>query len=741
MRLRTVSRLVWVALVATATGCGSGAPEEPASVAPGASGAPSQVMSGTTATSGDGSAAVPLHACAPAALPLVMATALPAKNDTLDDALDAVDWSRAAFGANAATGLRAPSALRPQVLVSALTKPLAFVPGARGLERALDDAAASPAPVARSLAVATAALGGTATPEICVTLAESDLLATLRSRGLVPSGADARVASAVATIPPALASALAPLVVALADAKAEVDASLPSDPAKRASLENTVDFALWSAPRTPGDADVAIAAGVDVARVGRAAVKLALAFESAGLARFRGAATPSVDVPTTLGTVVVRGPGDDVDPGTTDSDAAALWIDTGGNDVIQSGAGAATKRRAVSVHVDLGGDDRYGYVTTDAGTKTRLPSDVKGRLPAGPTASRIPRQGAGYFGIGLLFDLGAGRDTYRSLAASQGTGAFGVGALYDDGGDDDYAAETLAQGASVRGIGLLLDAAGSDQRRLFTRGQGYASFGGVGVLSDVAGDDAYRADPGEPKLGGDPLYLADLFRLPNAKVKGNHNAAQGFAEGRRDLAGSITMESGGLAILRDREGRDRYVAGAFAQGGALEEGAGLLLDGGGNDVYEGLAYVQGAGIHRGLGLLLDASGDDAYDPTFPIVQTSLGVGHDYGAGLLMDLAGSDTFHGPTLSLGAGSAQGVGLLVAVGGSDAFVVANKTSLGTSANTQTPGRSDVTAGVFARAGGPSAYRVGDKSASLADSTWHDERGAAKSVGIDQASGTVGL
>ena len=56
--------------------------------------------------------------------------------------------------------------------------------------------------------------------------------------------------------------------------------------------------------------------------------------------------------------------------------------------------------------------------------------------------------------------------------------------------------------------------------------------------------------------------------------------------------------SGGIGVLRDREGSDRYTAGVFAQGTGYWGGMGLLLDGAGDDRYDARWYVQGAADRR-----------------------------------------------------------------------------------------------------------------------------------------------
>src|SRR5262249_8227197 len=155
--------------------------------------------------------------------------------------------------------------------------------------------------------------------------------------------------------------------------------------------------------------------------------------------------------------------------------------------------------------------DHYQYkIIADSADGDMLPSDGKGRYHSaktpdqdyGPiTLSRIARQGAGLAGIGMLLDLGAEGDTYKSLAVSQGFASMGVGVLDDAGGDDTYDAEAGVQGAATFGIAALVDGGGKDAYRSFSLSQAFGGAQGAAALVDVSGDDVYYCDPGDPALG------------------------------------------------------------------------------------------------------------------------------------------------------------------------------------------------------------------------------------------------
>ncbi len=200
----------------------------------------------------------------------------------------------------------------------------------------------------------------------------------------------------------------------------------------------------------------------------------------------------------------------------------------------------------------------------------------------------------------MLFDLGGGNDTYTSLRMSQGYAHLGVGVLYDDGGADRYRAEAAAQGSAQFGIGIAIDAGtGNDVRESFVYSQGFAYVGAVGLLYDGGGNDVYIANNGNPNQGGRPLYFS-----PQLPGKANPNMSQGAALGIRNPEKKVWW-SGGLGVLRDVSGNDRYEAGIFAQGAGYWQGTGILSDGSGNDRYDPFWYAQGSAAHFAVGILAD----------------------------------------------------------------------------------------------------------------------------------------
>ncbi len=168
------------------------------------------------------------------------------------------------------------------------------------------------------------------------------------------------------------------------------------------------------------------------------------------------------------------------------------------------GQGAAVGMRAwasggVAGLIDAAGDDRYE-------------ADYWG-------------QGVGYwYGLGFLVDLG-GDDRYSVGRYGQGAGVhFAAGLLHDAGGDDRYQAKAVAQGMGYDfSLGWLRELSGHDRYASHHLSQGASFANGHGLLLEEAGDDAYLGATGD--------------------TQGQSHAARGF---------------GGIGVLFDREGDDRY---------------------------------------------------------------------------------------------------------------------------------------------------------------------------------------
>ena len=429
---------------------------------------------------------------------------------------------------------------------------------------------------------------------------------------------------------------------------------------------------------------------------------------------------------TPLGAVVLRGTADDEYDGALDDGVDGdllLVIDTGGDDTYRIPAGAnMSADNPVALHVDLGGDDHYGYteVPSPYDADGLLPSDVSGRYGGDGTwgtysLSHRGRQGAGLLGYGMLFDLGGGADVYRSLRKSQGFACFGVGVLWDDGGDDDYEAENGAQGGALVGVGLLVDGGGDDRYRAYAHAQSFAFVSSSSLLYEAGGHDTYE------------LVVDDhvLFHSPQQPGSANGSLGQGTAFGwRRDASG--THLGGGVALMRDYEGDDRYDASVFAQGVAYWMGLGVLADRAGDDRYNGLFYVQGATAHFAVAAFLEGGGDDTYNEDRPAVSSSIGLAHDFSVTFFVEDGGDDRYFGPDRSIGAAKCHGLGVLVDNGGDDHYETTHDRSIGWATDYDwaegTCGNSTTTPsyGLFVDAGGADEYIKPDPTGYGNDTTW---------------------
>lgn len=580
-------------------------------------------------------------------------------------------------------------------------------------------------------------------------------LATLISEhGGIPDAA--ALATETQAVPKDLQKALVPILASLSFAAKEFRASLGTDVAEDLDWLERVHGLVIVPPEAYAidKTEVARLEKVDQKRMAAAAALVARAVEDAKLESFTGANVTPLAIDTPIGAFVLGGPGADHFQTGELAERAALLLDVGGDDSYEVPAGAGRRDVPVSLAIDLGGKDQYGYVAVpDAwDAATRPPSDAAGRTGQfgvqGQTLSRVGRQGSGVLGIGLLFDLGSSDDSYASLALSQGAGSMGIGVLYDAGGSDKYIAESTSQGSALFGIGALVDASGNDEYRTFFASQGFGFVRGVGFVAEGGGDDVYFADPGDPKVGGDPLYPS--AQLPG---EGNTSMCQGAGFGRRDDNGKLYM-AGGHGLLYDRAGADHYTASVFAQGSGYWLGLGVLADKAGNDRYDGLWYVQGASAHFALGFHFDHAGDDIYDEGFPIRATSIGVGHDFSGALHVDEAGNDKYTAPGLSLGCGNSQGAGGFIDIGGTDTYAPAGNPSYGCASlghGAPFTSRDDLpTIGIFVDVEGSDSYALPTGAPAAGDgATWSfpvmaGTAGAPsteKSGGVDRSPGTVGL
>ncbi|HJL42798.1 MAG TPA: Ig-like domain-containing protein [Myxococcales bacterium LLY-WYZ-16_1] len=395
---------------------------------------------------------------------------------------------------------------------------------------------------------------------------------------------------------------------------------------------------------------------LDLASVNRAAQRVMAATEA--LAALGDTPLPpiSLEVETPLGALVIR-PGDE--DHTQVPEGALLVLDGGGDDVYDGQVASTADGRAVSVLLDLGGDDRYG---PDRPLLERSRSVALGSEDGFG-------QGFGLAGVAILFDV-SGDDVYRGSVFTQGAAFAGVGALVDRGlGNDVYEAAYFSQGAAQYGAGLLDDDGGNDRYLVGSQGQGMGRPRGQGLLLDRDGGDDYVS-----------LYVADPPGLPNGgplwfpsgytDARGNnHNlsATQGVGWGLRPEWGTNGVAwSGGFGALVDLGTQsDLHFADTLAMGQGFVYGLGLLWDDGGSDFYRALWWGMGSGTHMGTGVMIEAGGDD----DLSVNRVSAALGHDLGVSWYIDQGGDDVYGGG-ISFGRAYDEGNAFFLDLGGEDVY-----------------------------------------------------------------------
>ena len=376
------------------------------------------------------------------------------------------------------------------------------------------------------------------------------------------------------------------------------------------------------------------------------------------------------EINTPLGMVILNGAGEsNTYPGDRDY---LLIMDFGGDDTYQGGGGNISFSKPISILMDFEGND--SYVQTQSGLR--------------------PAFGVGIGGYGFLLDF-KGDDRYVCPQFSQGSGYFGVGWLVDYEGSDTYESIRFAQGFAHGGVGFLYDRLGNDVYYSFNSSQGCGETRGCGMLVDEEGDDEYV------------LNDTDI-KFPSAQTsKHNRSIGQGFGVGERADEKDGHSLPGGIGILIDKKGNDRYSAGVFAQGAGFWDGVGFIIDSSGSDSYSGAWYVQGVGIHGGIGALCDRDGNDTYTAT---LHASQGVGHDDAIGVFIEVKGNDVYYSPRLSLGTGNENSLGLFFELGGDDYYKVQSSEALGRAQFSKwgTLREDSLNVGLFLDAGGQDLYET---------------------------------
>ena len=331
-------------------------------------------------------------------------------------------------------------------------------------------------------------------------------------------------------------------------------------------------------------------------------------------------------------------------PGTTGSILAGQMGPDGWR--VVGGADANTYDMTLIAEVfDLGGNDTY--FANDVVVGNRKVVDLSGNDRYTGTDKQGPA--AGLFGTWIIDDRN-GNDTYGEVGGtfSTGAGCFGVGMIIDRAGNDSYHGTQWSIGAGVYGAGIVMDLGEGDDEYL---GE-FLSIGvggprGFGFIFDETGNDLYKADGPKPSIYDTPDVHCAF--------------SMGMGFGYRKYA------AGGIGMLCDVAGNDKYQAGEFSQGGAYFHGLGILRDFSGDDTFRGNRYTQGFGVHQAFGVLIDDAGDDTY---WGMTAADQGSAWDVAAGALLDKEGNDSYTAQGMTQGSAAMQSIAYLIDLDGIDSY-----------------------------------------------------------------------
>ena len=310
--------------------------------------------------------------------------------------------------------------------------------------------------------------------------------------------------------------------------------------------------------------------------------------------------------------------------------------------------------------LDVGGDDDYEFLAPGDTHTISVLLDHRGHdryRAAAPGAD----PSSATLGYGILWDT-EGNDHYLGTSQAQASALFGAALLVDGGGSNRFVASSRSQAHAIGGVAVLVSADGDDEFTAQTYSQATGGPGGVAVLVDTGGNDRYT------------LSKLPLVRPSPQLPDRNTSMGQGAGYGRRGVFFDGRSTSGGIGMLLDLAGNDRYEAQVFAQGAGYHEGLGMLLDDGGNDYFEAAWYAMGASAHYAAGILLKRGvGNDVYRSTH---EMALGTGNDLSVGVFVDEGGDDDYAVGQLSLGVAFASGTGIFVDGAGNDRYSVMSPT-----------------------------------------------------------------
>lgn len=287
--------------------------------------------------------------------------------------------------------------------------------------------------------------------------------------------------------------------------------------------------------------------------------------------------------------------------------------------------------------------------------------------------------------------IGMGTRQAVHAEADVASGVLGCGIAYSAGtGRTTWKTGRWGLGAGLFGLGALIDEGGDDIYQARSAAQG-AAFFGAGLLLDAAGDDIYELWEGDGQGYGGPggigvladrsgndRYVSepDASKAGRADYHSKHEIAvsnaQGVGSGRRGDGSDGHVWAGGLGALIDVDGNDHYTAGNFSQGLGYWYGTGFLWDGGGDDTYESVYFTQGSGAHFAVGALIDESGNDVHR-LGNNAGAAFGFGWDVVNAMLLDRGqGNDRYEAKIISTGLAEVRSNAFFLDEGGDDVYVL---------------------------------------------------------------------
>ena len=328
--------------------------------------------------------------------------------------------------------------------------------------------------------------------------------------------------------------------------------------------------------------------------------------------------------------------------------------------MIVGGGGSNSYDMPLAFLLEIGGDEHYSALATRA--EPEQPVNVVIDLEGSDRYANEGEAGAGMglLGVSLLVDH-KGDDDYSGRSMGQGAGLGGVGILVDHEGNDEYEADALAQGAAIFGLGLLIDRGGDDFTRAAFASQGFGGPAALGLLLDLRGNDQ--------RLAGQKYPSSQL-------TPGEFSAySMGVGLGLRSME-HPQAAAGGIGLLVDALGDDRYEVGEFGFGTGYFLGTGVVRDVRGNDEVHASRFGIASAAHLGLGLVLDDAGDDLWSNPHPV---SCGAAWDLGLAFLLDASGDDRYRAQGLGPASASITSLAVVVDAGGRDDFSAAGLMAFG--------------------------------------------------------------